>query len=40
LNQPFIVSTDFKREANASKWHPTSCITDAPVRERAPPAGG
>ena len=32
LNQPFIVSTDFKREANASKWHPSPCVTDAPVR--------
>jgi hypothetical protein len=40
LSQPFIVSTDFKREPNASKWHPTPCVTDAPARERAPPAGG
>jgi len=40
LNQPFIVSTDFKREATGAKWHPTPCVTDAPVRERAPAAGG
>jgi len=25
LNQPFITSTHFKREANRSKWMPTPC---------------
>ena len=25
LNQPFITSTHFKREADASKWMPTPC---------------
>jgi hypothetical protein len=36
LNQPFIVSTDFKREATGTKWHPTPCVTDAPVRDHTP----
>ena len=31
--QPFIVSSDFKREANGSKWKPTACVTDPPARE-------
>jgi hypothetical protein len=38
--QPFITSSDFKREANGSKWNPTPCVTDPPVRERTPTAGG
>jgi hypothetical protein len=25
LNQPFITSTHFKREGNASKWMATAC---------------
>ena len=25
LNQPFITSTHFKREADASEWAPTPC---------------
>jgi hypothetical protein len=25
LDQPFITSTHFKKEADASKWHPTAC---------------
>jgi hypothetical protein len=25
LNQPFITSTHFKRDADASKWAPTPC---------------
>jgi len=29
LNQPFITSTHFKREADASKWAPTPCDTGA-----------
>ena len=39
LNQSFIVSTDFKREANSAKWHPTPCVTDAPARDRTAEAG-
>jgi len=31
LNEPFVVTTSFKREPNNSKWHPTPC-------EIAPPA--
>jgi hypothetical protein len=29
LNQPFITSTHFKREPDASKWMPTSCEPDS-----------
>lgn len=28
LTQPFITSTHFKKEADPSKWNPTSCGTD------------
>ena len=31
LNEPFVVTTSFKKEPNNSKWHPTPC-------EIAPPA--
>lgn len=31
LTEPFIVSTDFRKEANGSRFNPTSCITDPPV---------
>jgi hypothetical protein len=30
LQQPFYTSTNFKREANGSKWNPTACKTDPP----------
>lgn len=30
LNQPFITSESFKKEADASKWHPTACEVDPP----------
>jgi hypothetical protein len=33
-NQPFIVSSDFKREPNGSKWQPTPCVTDPPLRDK------
>ncbi len=33
-NQPFIVSSDFKREPDGSKWNPTPCVTDPPLRDR------
>ena len=31
LNQPFITSTHFKREADASKWMPSPCETGTGV---------
>ena len=31
LAAPFTVSNQFKREPDASKWHPAPCATDAPV---------
>ncbi|HEX5049360.1 MAG TPA: hypothetical protein VFX89_19775, partial [Gammaproteobacteria bacterium] len=31
LTGPFTVSNQFKREPDASKWHPEPCATDAPV---------
>jgi hypothetical protein len=30
LNQPFITSSSFKKEADQSKWAPTPCQTDPP----------
>jgi hypothetical protein len=32
LNQPFLTSTHFKREPDASKWAPLPCETPAPAR--------
>lgn len=40
LNQPFITSADFKLEQNRSKWKPTQCVTDPPLRERPVATGG
>jgi hypothetical protein len=37
LNQPFITSTSFKREADESRWNPTPCRTNPPL---APPVQG
>jgi hypothetical protein len=31
LTGPFVVSNQFKREPDGSKWRPTPCSTDAPV---------
>lgn len=31
FQQRFIVSSDFRREPDGSKWNPTACVTDAPV---------
>jgi hypothetical protein len=31
LTGPFVVSNQFKREPDASKWRPTPCETDPPV---------
>jgi hypothetical protein len=30
LNEPFYVSTHFKRERNGQKWNPTPCRTAPP----------
>jgi hypothetical protein len=30
LNQPFLLSTSFKKEADGSKWRPTPCEIDPP----------
>ena len=32
LNQPFLTSTHYKREPDASKWAPIACETAAPAR--------
>jgi len=31
LSEPFILSTDFRKEADDSGWNPTPCLTDPPV---------
>jgi hypothetical protein len=31
LTGPFVVSNQFKREPDGSKWRPTPCSTDPPV---------
>jgi hypothetical protein len=38
LTTPFVVSNQFKREPDDSKWNPTPCATDAPVGTFQPPA--
>ena len=40
FNQPFITSSDFKREPNGSKWKPTACVTDPPLRDKPAAVGG
>jgi hypothetical protein len=30
LNQPFITSSEFKKEAATTKWSPAPCATEAP----------
>jgi hypothetical protein len=32
LNAPLYLSTNFKKEPDGSRWHPTSCTTDPPGR--------
>jgi hypothetical protein len=36
LTQPFITSTEFKREANGSKWNPSPCKTEPPIAAKWP----
>jgi len=38
LTTPFVVSNQFKREPDDSKWNPTPCATDAPRGTFQPPA--
>jgi len=37
LTTPFVVSNQFKREPDDSKWNPTPCSTDAPLGTFHPP---
>ena len=37
LTTPFVVSNQFKREADDSKWNPTPCATDPPLGTFQPP---
>lgn len=39
LTQPFITSTEFKREPDGSKWSPGPCKTDPPVASKWPLEG-
>jgi hypothetical protein len=34
LTEPFITSTEFKKESDASKWSPSACHTDPPAEPR------
>jgi hypothetical protein len=38
LTTPFVVSNQFKREPDDSKWNPTPCMTDAPLGTLQRPA--
>jgi hypothetical protein len=40
LNQPFITSTSFRREADQSRWSPTPCRTSAPLEPPVQGRGG
>ena len=33
FTEPFIVSSHFRREPDDSRWNPTPCVTDPPVRD-------
>jgi len=37
LTTRFVVSNQFKRERDDSKWHPTPCATDPPIGKFQPP---
>ncbi len=32
LNEPFITTTHFRKEADGGKWHPTPCVIDPPLK--------
>ncbi|HEU4625923.1 MAG TPA: hypothetical protein VFS52_14220 [Steroidobacteraceae bacterium] len=36
LYEPYITSTHFKREPDASRWHPTPCVTPPPLVQPPP----
>ena len=38
LAQPMVTTTDFRKEADTSKWNPQPCFTPAPLEDpvRAP----
>jgi hypothetical protein len=38
LSQPFYTSTDFRKEADGSKFAPTPCKTDPPLPAATPAA--
>lgn len=38
LSEPFITSSDFRREPNGARWSPTPCATDPPVGSYEPGA--
>jgi hypothetical protein len=38
LTTPFVVSNQFKREPDDSRWQPTPCATDAPLGTFRPPS--
>ncbi len=40
LTQPFVTNSIFKKEPDASKWHPTPCETAPPTVPPVTPAGG
>jgi hypothetical protein len=36
LTQPFVTSTNFKKEADGSKWNPGPCKTEQPIASKWP----
>jgi hypothetical protein len=40
LNGPFVTSSHFKKEADASNWNPTPCATEPPALAPRAPQGG
>jgi hypothetical protein len=36
LTQPFVTSTNFKKEADGSKWSPGPCKTEPPIASKWP----
>ena len=40
LTQPFVTTTDFKKEPDGAKWRPTGCQVSAPLNKGSPAQGG
>ncbi len=40
LSGPFVTSSQFVKEADASNWNPTPCVTEPPTRAGRAPQGG